>query len=53
MVRMKVCFYQIKYFFKGAPMLPIPQCIALAVVVTTIIVDKLDSKDKRPSDLDL
>ena len=34
-------------------MLPIPQCLALAVIVATIVIDKVSSKDKNPFDLDL
>ena len=34
-------------------MLPIPQCLALAVIVATIVINKLDSKKKDPFDLDI
>lgn len=34
-------------------MLPIPQCLTLAIVITTIVVKKLDCLNKNPFDLDL
>jgi hypothetical protein len=34
-------------------MLPIPQCLALAVIAATIVINKLNSKEKHPFDLDI
>ena len=32
-------------------MLPIPQCLALAVVIATLILDKINTKDENPFDM--
>jgi hypothetical protein len=29
-------------------MLPIPQCLALAVVIATLVLDKMNTKDENP-----
>ena len=31
-------------------MLPIPQCVTLAIVIATLVISKLDVKDKNPFD---
>jgi len=31
-------------------MLPIPQCLALAVVIATLVLDKMNTKDENPFD---
>ncbi len=32
-------------------MLKIPQCIALAVVIATFVLDKINTKDENPFDI--
>jgi len=32
-------------------MLPIPQCLALAVVIATLVLDKMNTKDDNPFDM--
>ena len=32
-------------------MLPIPQCLALAVVIATLVLDKMNTKDENPFDM--
>lgn len=33
-------------------MLPIPQCLTLAIVIATIVISKIDKKEKHPFDTD-
>jgi len=32
-------------------MLPIPQCVTLAIVIVTLVISKYDVKDKDPFDM--